>query len=160
MKSSTKLAIAIGTILAASAGYILYDEGKKMMKYGVSFKSAKIKTLTAASIVADLWFNFKNPSNLKITLAGVRYDVYIDGVFATTLQNNATTTIMPQTTSVLGLQMAINPKEFLQSLPNPALALLDLKQLPVRLDMKFTVKIIFLKMTIPYVYAGKLKDFV
>lgn len=159
MKSSTKLIIAISSIAVASFGYLMYAEAKKMMKYGVAFKTAKIKTLSAASIVADLWFTFTNPSKIKITLAGVRYDVYIDGAFAATLQNNAVTTILPETTSVLGMQMATNPQDFIKQLPNPVAALLDLKQLPVRLDMKFTVKIGFVKMTIPYVYEGKLKDF-
>ncbi len=160
MKASTKLAIAIGTIIFGSAGFLLYEELKKIMKYAVSFKSAKILQLTPNMINANLWFNFKNPSKLKINLNGVKYDVFINNVYATTLENNAKTIILPETTSVLGLNLTMNPTEFIKSLPNPLSAILDLKQLPLRLVMKFKVKVGPFTITIPYTYDGKLKDFV
>ena len=87
------------------------------------------------------------------------YDVFIQNVYVTTLSNANETTILPAETSTIGLNILLNPEQVLKSMPNPLLSILDFKNLPLKIVMRFKINLGLFAITIPYTYEGAIKDF-
>jgi len=160
MKIQKKHIIAGAIGLVTITGAVLYLQYKKLMDYVISFKSVKVKAISAKEINFDLFLNFENKSNLKFTIEKQKYDIFINNIFLQTLQNDAPNTIMPNSTSVIGMNIKFDPNVALQRLKLTAATLLGgTDKIMVKIVTKMTVKYGIIKFTIPsYTYEDTLKN--
>ncbi len=147
--------IAVVTFVGAFA-YLQY---KKMMDYVIKFKGIKIKKISLNLISFDLFLDYTNNSDITFTLKKQVYDVYVNNIFVTTLENTSPNTILKNTTSVLGLNVAFNPKEVLKKIKKNASDLLtNSDKIIIKVDVKLKVKVGIITITVPYVYEDTLKN--
>lgn len=160
MKAINKKYLIAGLIgLVTLSGAALYLQYKKLMDYVIGFKSIKIKKVSFTLFDFDLFLNFQNKSTLKFTIENQSYDVYINNIYVTKLQNDSPVLISPKSTSVIGLNVKFNPQEVLQKLnKNVATLLVGTDKLMIKIDMKLKVKMWFLTINIPYIYEDSLKN--
>lgn len=160
MKGINKKYLIAGLIgVVTLTGATLYLQYKRLMDYVISFKSIKIKKVSFTLFDFDLFLNFQNKSTLKFTIESQSYDVYINNIYVTKLENNSPVLINPKSTSVIGLNVKFNPKEVLEKLnKNIANLLVGTDKLMIKIDMKLKVKMWFFTINIPYVYEDSLKN--
>lgn len=141
------------------SGAYLYLQYQKLMNYEISFKSIKINSISLKKFDFNLFLNFKNKSNLKFALVKQKYDVYVNGVYLTTLKNDSTNEVLPNSDSVIGLNVQFDPKEAIQRLKLTATSLLTQNdKIMVKIVTKMQVKYGFLSPTISYTYEDSLKN--
>ena len=148
-----------GAISIFALGGLLYADYKKLMNYCISFNKIKVNSIDLNNINVDLFLNFKNQSKLKIDIVRTEANVYLNEVFFTKIGNTLPQIIQPETMSVIGFNVALNPskaKDLIAS--NLTNILLYREKIILKVDMKLKVKFYFVELNIPYVYESSLKD--
>lgn len=162
MTKKKKILLAVvGTALVAGAISVMYisNQIKKLTNFKISLNRAKIKSFTREKVDIDLFLNFINKSELRITLEGQRYDVFINGVYMTTISNDSVNILEPNDKSILSLNVNFNPSELKQKLPLPLIELItNFRQQKIRVDFTFKVKLGMFTIRVPYSYEGTLKE--
>jgi len=155
-------AIIIGGLLLSAGAYAVWltQQAKKLVKYGIGFKSIKIKNVSLNNINFDLFLDFTNTSDLTLKLREQEYDVYINGVYLTKLVNRATNVLKPNQTSVLGLNVDLDTKEIAKRFKMNPLALANIGgNSDVKIIMRVKLKLGFFNIQLPkYTYEDKLKN--
>ena len=150
-KQKTGIWLAAGALLIGT-GIYLYSQMKRLLKYNISFKRAKIKSFSQNKVDIDLYLNFINKSELKIELMRQKYDVFINGAYITTIKNDSRNVLEPESTNTLSLAIVFNPMELKNRLPISLLELITgFKNQKIRVDFTFYVK--FGPFTIPIAYS-------
>lgn len=145
--------------LVTITGAVAYLQYQKLMDYVLSFKSIKVNSIGIKLFDFNLFLNFQNKSNIKFTIVRQKYDVYINGIYLTTLKNEVSNVIEPKSTSVIGLNVRFDPREALQKLKMSAASLAaGPDKVLVKIDTQMTVKYGLLSASIPYVYEDTLKN--
>jgi LEA14-like dessication related protein len=154
-KQKTYLIAAIlGTISIFAAG--AYLQIKKMTNNVIGFNKVKIKKISLNLIDFDLFLNYTNNSDIKFTLRKQTYDLFINNIYITTISNSVDNVINKNSVSVIGVNVAFNPKDVYKKLDLNLLS--DPSKIMIKLDMKIKVKVGFISVTIPYIYEDTLKN--
>lgn len=160
MTAKTKKIVIASVIGAVSiAGALAYLQYKKLMNYVIKVNKVLVKKISMNLIDIDLYLNFTNKSDIAFTIVGQKYDIYLNNVFVTKIENKAPNEISAKGTSVIGLNVSFNPKEVSRKLGPQALTILsDTSKLRIKIDMKLKVKLWFFTVNIPYTYEDTLKN--
>jgi len=154
-KQKTYLIAAIlGTISIFAAG--AYLQIKKMTNNVIGFNKVQIKKISLNLIDFDLFLNYTNNSDIKFTLRKQTYDLFINNIYITTISNSVDNVINKNSVSVIGVNVAFNPKDVYKKLDLNLLS--DPSKIMIKLDMKIKVKVGFISVTIPYIYEDTLKN--
>jgi len=154
-KQKTYLIAAIlGTISIFAAG--AYLQIKKMTNNVIGFNKVQIKKISLNLIDFDLFLNYTNNSDIKFTLRKQTYDLFINNIYITTISNSVDNVINKNSVSVIGVNVAFNPKDVYKKLDLNLLS--DTSKIMIKLDMKIKVKVGFISVTIPYIYEDTLKN--
>ena len=158
MKNRKALYWIGGTVAVLGVlGTLAYIQYKKFMKYCMKPSRAKINRISLNSLNFDIWFNFKNTSDVNFTLLGQKYKVYMNGVYITTLSNAAENVVPKGQVSEIGLNVELNPKQVAKDIGlNVFQFIKDWKEIDVKIDMKMRVKVFGIPLTVPYVYEDTL----
>jgi LEA14-like dessication related protein len=148
------IAVILGTISIFAAG--AYLQIKKMTNNVIGFNKIQIKKISLNLIDFDLFLNYTNNSDIKFTLRKQTYDLFINNVYITTISNSMDNVIGKNSVSVIGMNVAFNPKDVWKKLNLNLLS--DTSKIMIKLDMKMKVKVGFISVTIPYVYEDSLKN--
>ena len=157
IKGKYIVAGALGVIsIALALGYLQY---KKLMNYTLGFKGIKLNKASATELNFDLFLNFANKSNLKFEIIEQDYSIYINDVFVTKAVNYSTNTVLPTSTSVMGVNINFNPAQAYKNLKGGFTAiLLSPQMLKLKIDIKLKVKLYGIKISIPIVHETTLKE--
>lgn len=162
LKENHKTYLIAGLIgLVTITGALAYVQYKKIMNYALTFKTIKIKKLLPTAFDFDLFLNFQNKSKVPFIITKQSYDVYINDLFVSKVQNNAPTNIPADSITPMGVNVAFNPKTILDKLGQNALTLLtNPGNINIKVDINLSVKLWMFSVNIPYVYQTTLKDLV
>lgn len=168
MKIEKKYIVAGVIGLVTITGALLYLRYKKLMNYVIKLKTLKVKTLTANSVVFDIFLNFTNNSNLAFDIIEQDYKVYLNDELVTKMVNRSTNHISANKTngvdtskSVIGVNVSFNPTKVLQMLgKNWVSILIHPETVRLKVDVKLKVSLYGIKFSIPYIYEGTLKSII
>lgn len=153
------IAAAIGIVTIAGA--IAYLQYKKLMNYTIKFRGVKLRTASPRLIDLDLLLLFQNNSNVAFKIESQVYDIYLNNIFVTKLQNALRTDIAANSDSPLSLNIRFDPSKALEKLNLTALTLLkDNGKIRIKIDMKLKVKVWGITVNFPYVYEDSLKNLI
>lgn len=160
LKTKLKYALGIATIgLTATTIIWARKQYKKMLSNKVDINSFKVTDIALNNIGIEVFFNYFNNTDIKITLVNQKYDIYIDDKFVASLINDSTNVIKPNTTSVIGVRGEFDLMKISKNLNiNPIKLFLLPKNQRVRIDMKLKVKLLFFNVTIPFSYEDSVKN--
>ena len=162
LKENHKTYLIAGLIgLVTISGAIAFIQYKKIMNYKLTFRAIKIKKILPNAFDFDLFLNFENKSKVPFEITKQSYDIYINNLFVSKIQNNAPTIIPASAVTPMGLNVAFNPKTILDKLGQDAVSLLTSpSNISIKIDINLSVKLWFFTVNIPYVYETTLKDLV
>jgi LEA14-like dessication related protein len=150
-------AAAIG--LVAIAGTFAYLQYQRIMDYVIKIKTLKFKKISLTSLNFDLFLNFENKSDLRFTIEKQIYDVYLNNVFISRVENSSPTVINPKSINVIGLNVSVNPKDAFNKLKKNALNLLTTPdKMIIKVVCKLRVKLFIFSINIPYTYEDNIKS--
>lgn len=160
LKTKLKYALGIATIgLTATTIIWARKQYKKMLSNKVDINSFKVTDISLNNIGIEVFFNYFNNTDIKITLVSQKYDIYLDDKFVASLINDSTNVIKPNTTSVIGVRGEFDLMKISKNLNiNPIKLFLLPKNQRVRIDMKLKVKLLFFNVTIPFSYEDSVKN--
>lgn len=160
LKTKLKYALGIVTIgLTATTIIWARKQYKKMLSNKVDINSFKVTDIALNNIGIEVFFNYFNNTDIKITLVSQKYDIYLDDKFVASLINDSTNVIKPNTTSVIGVRGEFDLMKISKNLNiNPIKLFLLPKNQRVRIDMKLKVKLLFFNVTIPFSYEDSVKN--
>jgi len=159
MKIERKHIIAGGLALISIAAAAAYLQYKKLMNYKVSFKNVQVKNFGAKLVNVDLFINFLNNSDVKFTIEGQEYDVYVNDIFITKVTNTNSAVINPKATSAIGINIKFDPSSIAAKMKGKgAEMLLNIGNTRLKVDMKLKVALWFFTVNVPYVYQSTLKE--
>ena len=145
--------------LVTITGATLYLQYQKLMNYTIGLKRVKINKVSLAGINLDLFLNFTNKSNLKFTIERQKYDVYVNNVYLTTLQNDKPNEILPNSVSVIGMNIDIDRKIIASRLKDALLTFANTDKTMIKLVTTMKVKYGFVKVSFPpFTYENTLKN--
>ncbi len=159
MKIQKKYVVAGLIGLVTITGATLYLQYQRLMNYTIGLKKVKINKLSLAGFDIDLFLNFENKSGLKFTIEKQKYDIYINNIYLTTLQNDIPNVILPNSTSVLGMNMKESSKDVVGKLKSLITALASSDKVMVKFVTKMKVKLGFVSISFPpFTYQDTLKN--
>lgn len=160
LKTKLKYALGIATIgLTATTIIWARKQYKKMLSNKIDINSFKVTDIALNNIGIEVFFNYFNNTDIKITLVSQKYDIYLDDKFVASLINDSTNVIKPNTTSVIGVRGEFDLIKISKNLNiNPIKLFLLPKNQRVRIDMKLKVKLLFFNVTIPFSYEDSVKN--
>jgi LEA14-like dessication related protein len=159
MKIEKKHIIA-GTIgLVTITGAIAYLQYKRLMNYTLKLGSIQVKKVTAKLISFDLFLNFKNNSDIKISISKKIANIYLNDKFVTKIESFEPMTIAPMGVSTITTNVEFNPSDVLKLLKkNYADIILNPQSINIKIDVKLKAKLWFFNVNISEVYNVTLKD--
>lgn len=136
-------AIIIGIIAAVGvAAYLVYKQFTKFMEYSLSFRSIKVKNVSAKELKIDLGLNFENKSDLQVVLTKQVYDVFINNVFVSKIVSDKEVVIAPKSKTPMNFDVAVGSKGIADLLRSMSLAdLLNIKKQSLKLNSTIDVRI-------------------
>ena len=151
------IAAAIG--LVTITGAFAYLQYQRIMNYVIKIKTLKFKKISLTSLNFDLFLSFENKSDLRFSIEKQVYDVYLNNVFISRVENSSPTVITPKGVSVIGLNVSVNPKDAFDKLKKNFLNLLTTPdKLIVKVVCKLKVKLLFFSINLPYTYEDSIKN--
>ena len=160
MKPTTKKYLIAGAIgVVTIAGALAYLQYKKLMNYALKFKGLKIRKLNFNEFDFDVTLDFINKSDIDFIIERQVYNVYLNDIFVTKLENASPTQIKAKTSSLMGLNVKLNPKSVLEKIGiNAVNFVANANKTIFKVDAKLKVKLWFFTINIPFVYQSTLKD--
>ena len=153
LKNKKWLYIGAGALVVGGLAYYQY---KRLMDFGLAFKSARVNNVGINGINLDLFFNFTNKSSVSVEVISQSYDVYINDIFVATLSNGLSTTIKPKATTIVGVNVNLTKeqlKDLGSRLKGGLLSLLDVKNVRVKIVERIKMKVAgFIPYTLNYTY--------
>jgi LEA14-like dessication related protein len=145
--------------VTGATAYWAYGQYKKMLKNITGFNSVAIRNLTLDNIKMDIVMDYTNKMDVPVVLTDQKYDIYLDGFYATTLKNPNELTLKANGVTQIPLSLDFNPQEVFKKLNiGPARLLVDYKKIRVKIVMKLKVKLLFFSIPITYSYEDSLKN--
>jgi LEA14-like dessication related protein len=159
MKVERKYLIAtlIGAI--SLTGAYMYLQVKKILNYTLNFVGARNVSISATGVTADFVYEYQNKANIDVTLATQEYEIFINGVYFTTLRNDNPTLLKGGQNSSIVVKMDLNYKELGKVLKTNYLTLVALPQnVKILTKMKWKAKYGIFKVPITYDWEVTLKE--
>lgn len=118
MQKGLKKTIIISGILGGLTvfSYLIYRQVLKVIKFTIKPKSIKSLGVNNRMLNLIVTMGVNNPSEMKFILKEQEYDVYINDVFITRLENKDSQIIYPMATSNLSLNLNVNLNELISKL--------------------------------------------
>ena len=158
MKIQKKYIIAGVLSVVSIAIGVAYLQYKKFMDYSVGFKSVKVRSLSESLFNFDLFLTFLKKAGVGFDIIEQEYEVYVNGKFATKMVNYSVTKVLPNATSILGVNVKFDPRKVLALLKESYVdILLNPKSVKIKIPIKMKVVFWGFKIFIPYVYEDTLK---
>lgn len=159
MKIERKYWIA-GLIGAVTiTGAYMYLQVKKVLEYSLKFVATRNLTIKTNGVSADFVYEYINKANIDVTLAKQEYDVFINGVFYTTLKNDVPNVLKGGQPSLVAFRMTLDYKEIGEKLKTNYLSLVALPQnVKILIKMKWKVRYGIIRVPISYDWELTLKE--
>jgi LEA14-like dessication related protein len=151
--------LGLGVAVLGGMAFYISRIAKRLQDFTLDFKKIKVKRFTKERLQFDVYFDYTNKSEININLASQEYDVYIDGVYITTMTNYKENVLKAKSKSSLGFSVDLDlPKldskiraSYFDMITNP-------KEIAIRIDMKFKARIGIFKVPYRYVWNTNLKE--
>ena len=100
-------------ILAVWAGYgiYLYRQGKRLYEAMYTVSGAVIQELSLNSVSLTLLLKIQNKGDLSVEITGQQYDIFVNKIKVTSINNANKVKIHSNTCSVIPLQVKFNPQD-------------------------------------------------
>lgn len=160
MKIQKKYAIGAAIGLVSLTGFYLYTQIMKVLDYRLDFKGFKNVSINQKGMSFTIVYEYENKANISITLAEQKYEVYIDGVYITTLTNFAPNTLSGSKPSLIEVNVNLTLDELKKVKLPWARLLLKPGEVEVKNVMRWKVKYGILKIPYKYTYKVSLKEII
>jgi len=157
---NNKTALVAGLIgLVTISGAVAYYQYKKIIDYTITFKRMKINKLSKSLFNFDVYFDYLNKAKVAFVIVSQKYDIYIQGIYVTTMVNNNPTNIAANGVSVLALNVQFDPRETLKRLGATAETfLMNAANIKIKIVSSLKVKLWMFTINIHYTYEDTLKN--
>jgi LEA14-like dessication related protein len=160
MKISKKTIIWGGVIAVLGVTALwLSKQIKKIQDFTLTFNKMSVKSFTVKELDFNVFYDYKNNSDIDINISSQEYDVYVNGVFINTMTNYAENTLKANSTSPLGFNCKLNLPDLDKKL---RLSYFDMvaqpKEVKIRIVMNWKVRLGFIKVPISYTWDTDLKQ--
>lgn len=155
MKKKYLIAGIIG--LVTITGALAYLQYKKLMDYVISIKSINIKEFSVDLLIIDLYLNYQNKSTLGFDITSQTYNIYLDNSFVGKAENTNTVKILPNSTSILPVQLKLKPTKALNNLGGVTGLLKltsNMNNIMLKVESKLKLKLFGIPVSIPYTYEN------
>lgn len=155
-----KIAIwgGIIAVLGISALWI-NKQIKKIQDFTLTFKRVQVNTFSKELLDFNVFYDYKNNSDIDINLSQQEYDIYINDTFVTTMTNYAENTLKANSVSPLGFNCKINLPELDKKLRISYFKMVTTpKDVKVRIVMRWKVRLGFIKIPVSYTWDTDLKQ--
>ena len=151
--------LGLGVAVLGGMAFYISRIAKRLQDFQLDFKKIKVNRFTKERLQFDVYFDYTNKSEININLASQEYDVYIDGVYITTMTNYKENVLKAKSKSPLGFSVDLDlPKldskiraSYFDMITNP-------KEVAIRIDMKFKARIGIFKVPYKYIWNTNLKE--
>ena len=151
--------LGLGVAVLGGMAFYISRIAKRLQDFKLDFKKIKVNRFTKERLQFDVYFDYTNKSEININLASQEYDVYIDGVYITTMTNYKENVLKAKSTSPLGFSVDLDlPKldskiraSYFDMITNP-------KEVSIRIDMKFKARVGIFKVPYKYIWNTNLKE--
>lgn len=160
MKISKKTVIWGGVIalLGVTAVWV-NKQVKKMNDFVLTFKKVSVNKFNVKELDFNVFYDYKNNSDIDINLSSQEYDVYVNGTFVTTMTNYAENTLKANSTSPLGFNCKLNLPDLDKKLRLSYFSMVaQPKEVKIRVVMKWKVRLAIFKVPISYAWDTDLKE--
>ena len=160
MNSNNRKYIIAGLIgIVTIFGALAYLQFKKIMNYTLGFKGIKVRSIGKDLISIDVFLNYTNKADIDITLVEQEYKVFLNNNYVTRASNGSSNLVKANSTSPIGVNVAFDPKNVLNVL-NKSYAdlLLDPGKITLKVEIKLKVKVVGIKVNIPFTLNTTLKE--
>jgi len=159
MAIKRKHIIVGGIALVTLTGAALYWQYTKIMNYVIKLTNVKFKSFGIKKVDFDLSLEITNNSDLTIDIVSQEYTAYINNVQILKAVNNTSTKLFKQRASPVNVNIQISPEQIAMKLKANAINFLtNQEKVLIRFDIKLKVKLLFITVSIPYVYETTLKE--
>jgi len=151
-----------GLIGAVSlTGAYMYLQFKKVMSYTLNFVGIRDVKMTPQDISMNFVYEYENKSNIDVTLSEQQYEIYINGVYYTSLLNKAEVVLYGGRKNLIAVNLTLVYKDVASKLQTNYLSLVALPQnVKILVKMKWKVRYGILKVPISYPYEVTLKEII
>lgn len=160
MKIDKKYAIGGAIALVSVTGFVLYTQIMKVLTYRLDVKGFKNVSINKNGMSFTIVYEYENKAKIDITLAEQKYEIFIDGVYVTTLTNFAPNTLSGSKPSTIELNVNLTLDELKKVKLNWARMILQPGQVQVDTVMRWKVKFGFLRIPYKYTYRVSLKEII
>ena len=151
--------LGLGVAVLGGMAFYVSRIAKRLEDFKLDFKKIKVNRFTKERLQFDVYFDYTNKSEININLASQEYDVYIEGVYITTMTNYKENVLKAKSTSPLGFSVDLDlPKldskirtSYFDMITNP-------KEVAIRIDMKFKARVGIFKVPYKYIWNTNLKE--
>jgi LEA14-like dessication related protein len=131
----------------------------QLQDFELIFKKVKVNKFNTKTLDFNVFYDYVNKSALTIKLSSQEYDIYVNGVFVTTMKNYAENVLKANETSPLGFNVSINLPELDQKIRASYYnMILDPKSVKLTFDMKFKARFGFINIPYRYKWDTNLKQ--
>jgi LEA14-like dessication related protein len=103
-----KWGLGIGVAVLGVSAFYVSKIAKRLQDFQLNFKKVKVTKFTKDALDFNVYFDYVNKSEININLASQEYDVYINGVYITTMSNYAENVLKAKSTSPLGFNVKLD----------------------------------------------------
>lgn len=146
---TTGLLVVGGAVLIGGIGTYLYQQYllTNYLCYGI--KGFKFRKVGIDNTIVDLNLKVENKADLKIDIKRMMLDIYANGTYIATINQDVTSSINPYETTLLPMSVSFNPKQVLGSVIN-ILGASPFKETSFRFKGKVVVKKFGIPIPIPF----------
>ena len=159
MKIEKKYVVAGAIMLVSITAGLLYLQYQKFQEWCIGVTKIGLNSFTWTAADIDLFIFFRNKSSLKITLFSQEYVVFLNDKQVAKVSNAVPQTLAPNSDSPLAVKLQFSPKDALAIVQmNIGDLIAHQDKINIKISMKFTVGLYFIKTTIPFDYISTLKE--
>lgn len=159
MAIKKKHIIVGGLALLTITGATLYWQYTKIMNYVIKLLNVKFKSVTLKKVDFDLSLSFTNNSDLTLNVISQDYTVYVNDVDVLRVKNTTTAQLTKKSTSPIDVNIQFSPEQIAAKLKGGAINFLTSpEKVNIKVDVKLKVKLLFITVSVPYVYQTTLKE--
>jgi LEA14-like dessication related protein len=154
-----KWGLGIGVAVLGVSAFYVSKIAKRLQDFQLNFKKVKVTKFTKDALDFNVYFDYVNKSEININLASQEYDVYINGVYITTMSNYAENVLRAKSTSPLGFNVKLDLPKLDQKIRTSYFDMItDPKSVLIKIDMKFKARVGIFKIPYRYIWNTNLKE--
>lgn len=102
----------ISLILLSAGAYVWY-QWNKIQQYTITYGGQNLKAFSTDRIIADIYMNIINPSDVDLSIDGYDVDLYVNGSYTSKLISHEKQVIRAKSTTKFAVSLDFNPTEVL-----------------------------------------------